>query len=157
MEVSYKKVGLYATDVITSLVFKTSKGRKSPMFGPNLLGLVTGTKFGFEDQGKKIVGFHGRSGDALDALGVYFVHDSLSTSLSPLYKLDAQGGTEGRVWDDGSFDGVRTVRVCQDDHRITYLEFEYDKGGKSEKLHHGVKGGTSSEVISISSYTRLVQ
>ncbi|XP_013632321.1 PREDICTED: jacalin-related lectin 22-like [Brassica oleracea var. oleracea] len=41
VEGSYKKVDLYATDVITSLVFKTSKGRKSPMFGPNLLGLVT--------------------------------------------------------------------------------------------------------------------
>ncbi|WZZ48824.1 hypothetical protein YC2023_048931 [Brassica napus] len=39
VEGSYKKVDLYATDVITSLVFKTSKGRKSPMFGPNLLGL----------------------------------------------------------------------------------------------------------------------
>ncbi|CAF2094743.1 unnamed protein product [Brassica rapa] len=147
VEGSYKKVGLYATDVITSLVFKTSKGRKSPMFGPNLLGLVTGTKFGFEDQGKKIVGFHGRSGDALDALGVYFVHDSLSTSLSPLYKLDAQGGTEGLVWDDGSYDAVKTLRICQDDCRITYLEFEYEKAGKSEIFQHGVKGGTPSEFV----------
>ncbi|CAG7908199.1 unnamed protein product [Brassica rapa] len=146
VEGSYNKVALIATEVITSLVFKTSKGRTSPTFGPNLFGVVNGTKFKFEDEGKKIVGFHGRSDNAIDALGVYLVLDSLTTPF-PLYKLDAQGGTEGRVWDDGSFDGVRTVRVCQDDHRITYLEFEYDKGGKSEKLHHGVKGGTSSELL----------
>ncbi|KAG2285279.1 hypothetical protein Bca52824_044883 [Brassica carinata] len=133
VEGSYNKVALIATEVITSLVFKTSKGRTSPTFGPNLFGV-------------KIVGFHGRSDNAIDALGVYLVLDSLTTPF-PLYKLDAQGGTEGRVWDDGSFDGVRAVRVCQDDHRITYLEFEYDKGGKSEKLHHGVKGGTSSEFV----------
>lgn len=119
---------------------------------------MTGTKFGFEDQGKKIVGFHGRSGDAPDALGVYFVHDSLTTSLSPLYKLDAQGGAEGRVRDDGSYDAVKTLRICQDDCRITYLEFEYDKGGKSEIFQHGVKGGTPSEVIYllINSYTRSI-
>ncbi|KAF8108310.1 hypothetical protein N665_0111s0023 [Sinapis alba] len=148
VEGSYNKVGLLGTDVITSLVFKTSKGRKSPTFGPNLLGLVNGTKFEFEDEGKKIVGFHGRAGDALDALGVYFVLlGSLTPSLSPIYKLDAQGGTEGRVWDDGSFDAVKTLRIGQDDHRITYLELEYAKGGKSEKLHHGVKGGKSYELV----------
>ncbi|CAH8386822.1 unnamed protein product [Eruca vesicaria subsp. sativa] len=147
VEGSYKKVGLLGTDVITSLLFKTSKGRKSPRFGSNLLGLGNGTKFEFEDQGKKIVGFHGRAGDALDALGVYIALDSVTTSLFPVYKLDAQGGTEGRVWDDGSYDAVKTVRIGQDAHRITYLEFEYDKGGKSEKLHHGEKGGTLSEFV----------
>ncbi|CAG7908198.1 unnamed protein product [Brassica rapa] len=146
VEGSYNKVALIATEVITSLVFRTSKGRTSPTFGPNLFGVVNGTKFKFEDEGKKIVGFHGRSDNAIDALGVYLVLDSLTTPF-PLYKLDAQGGTEGRVWDDGSFDGVRTLRICQDDHRITYLEFEYDKGGKSEKLYHGVKGGTPSELV----------
>uniref|UniRef100_M4C7F1 Jacalin-type lectin domain-containing protein n=1 Tax=Brassica campestris TaxID=3711 RepID=M4C7F1_BRACM len=147
VEGSYNKVGLLGTDVITSLVFKTSKGRKSPTFGPNLLGLVNGTKFEFEDPGKKIVGFHGRAGDALDAIGVYFVINSLPPSLSPIYKLDAQGGAEGRVWNDGSFDAVKRLRIGQDNVRITYLEFEYAKGGKSEQLHHGVKGGTPSEFV----------
>ncbi|WZY91989.1 hypothetical protein YC2023_064318 [Brassica napus] len=45
VEGSYNKVGLYATEVITSLVFKTSKGRTSPKFGPNLFGVVNGAKF----------------------------------------------------------------------------------------------------------------
>ncbi|CAH2058742.1 unnamed protein product [Thlaspi arvense] len=146
VEGSYNKVAMYATDVITSLVFKTSKGRTSPTFGPNLFGVVNGTKFVFEDEGKKIVGFHGRSDNAIDALGVYFVLDSPTTS-TPLYKLEAQGGTEGRVWDDGSYNGVKTLRIGQDDCRITYLEFEYEKGGKSETCHHGVKGETLSEFV----------
>lgn len=90
--------------------------------------------------------------NALDALGVYIALDSLNTS-TPLYKLDAQGGTGGRVWDDGSHDGVKTLRIGQDGSRITYLEFEYEKGGKSETLNHGVKGQTPSEVIVVFSFS----
>ncbi|CAN6844198.1 hypothetical protein Bca4012_034223 [Brassica carinata] len=146
VEGSHNKVALIATEVITSLVFKTSKGRTSPTFGPNLFGVVNGTKFKFEDEGKKIVGFHGRSDKAVDALGVYLELDSLTTPF-PIYKLEAQGGKEGSVWDDGCFDGVRTVRVGQDDCRITYLEFEYVKGARFETRHHGVKGETQSEFV----------
>lgn len=144
VEGSYHQVALIATEVITSLVFKTSKGRKSPLFGPNLLGITTGTKFVFEDEGKKIVGFHGRAGDAVDALGVYFV---LDTTPFPLYKLDAQGGTDGRVWDDGSYDGIKTLRIDQDNSRITYLEVEYEKDGEAKTCNHGGKGDTPSEFV----------
>lgn len=137
------------TEMITSLVFKTSKGKQSPLFGPKyLLRRLAGTDFVFEDAGKKIVGFYGRSGNAIDALGVYFEHDSLTTSL-PLYKLEAQGGKKGRVWDDGSFDGVKKLSICQDHCRITYLEFEYEKDGKIETRHHGVKGDTPLKVIMV--------
>ncbi|ESQ52611.1 hypothetical protein EUTSA_v10016631mg [Eutrema salsugineum] len=146
VEGSYNKVALFATEMITSLVFKTSKGRTSPTFGPNLFGVVNGTKFVLENQRKKIVGFHGRSDNALDALGVYFALDSLNTS-TPLYKLEAQGGTEGTVWDDSSYDGVKTLRIGKDNCRITYLESEYVKGGKSETRQHGVKGETPSEFV----------
>ncbi|KAL1191574.1 Jacalin-related lectin 23 [Cardamine amara subsp. amara] len=146
VEGTYQSVMLCATEVITSLVFKTSKGRKSPTFTPNFFGIPTGTKFVLEDQGKKILGFHGRSGNAIDALGVYFAHDSL-TLKTPLYKLQAQGGTEGRAWDDGSFDGVKTLRVSQDDCRITYLEFEYEKGGELKTCRHGMKAKTPSEFV----------
>ncbi|KAJ4903899.1 Jacalin-related lectin 22 [Raphanus sativus] len=143
VEGSYKSVALCATEVITSLVFKTSKGRTSPTFGANLFG----TKFIFEEtQGKKIVGFHGRSGNALDAIGVYFALDSLTTP-TPVYKLEAQGGTEGRVWDDGFYDGVKTMRIGQDNSRITYLECEYVKGGKLETRCHGKKGEKQFEIV----------
>ncbi|ESQ30252.1 hypothetical protein EUTSA_v10011670mg [Eutrema salsugineum] len=53
--------------VLTSLTFKTSKGRISQTFG-----LVTGTKFVLESQGNAIIGFHGRDGGSFDAIGVYF-------------------------------------------------------------------------------------
>jgi hypothetical protein len=53
--------------VITSLSFKTSKGRISPTYG-----VVSGTKFVLESQGNAIVGFYGRNGGAFDAIGVYF-------------------------------------------------------------------------------------
>ncbi|KAF8080314.1 hypothetical protein N665_0957s0014 [Sinapis alba] len=149
VEGSYNVVALCATEVITSLVFKTSRGRTSPTFGPNLFGLVNGTKFVLEDstQGKKIVGFHGRSDNALDALGVYFALDSLTTSTTSLYKLEAQGGTEGRVWDDGSYDGIKTMRIGQDNCRITYLECEYVKGDKLETRHHGMIGVAQFEIV----------
>ncbi|ESQ52653.1 hypothetical protein EUTSA_v10017628mg [Eutrema salsugineum] len=126
VEGSYNKVALTATELITSLVFKTSKGKTSPTFGPNLFGVVAGTKFVLEDEGKKIVGFHGRSDNAIDALGVYILQDSPDTPF-PLYKLGAQGGTEGTVWDDGSNEGVLRLRIGKDDSRITYLEFDYVK------------------------------
>ncbi|XP_056842027.1 jacalin-related lectin 8-like isoform X2 [Raphanus sativus] len=53
--------------VLTSLTFKTSKGRTSQTFG-----LITGTKFVLESQGNAIIGFHGRDGGSFDAIGVYF-------------------------------------------------------------------------------------
>ncbi|KAF2568854.1 hypothetical protein F2Q68_00028137 [Brassica cretica] len=125
VEGSHNKVALIATEVITSLVFKTSKGRTSPTFGPNLFGVVNGTKFKFEDEGKKIVGFHGRSNNAIDALGVYFALESLSTPF-PIYKLEAQGGKEGSVWDDGCFQGVRTFVVNFPSEDIKLVEVTYD-------------------------------
>ena len=52
---------------LTSLMFKTSKGRTSPAFGN-----VVGRKFVFEEKDFKLVGFCGRSGDAIDAIGAHF-------------------------------------------------------------------------------------
>lgn len=134
-------------EVITALFFKTSKGKMSPVFGPKkLLNGFAGTEFLFYDGGNKIVGFHGRSGNALDALGVYFAQNCLTMPF-PLYKLEAQGGTKGRVWDNGYYDGVKMMRVGEDNCRITYLEFEYEKGKEIETHHHGVKGETPSEFV----------
>lgn len=128
----------------------------SPVFGPKkLLNGFAGTEFLFYDGGNKIVRFHGRSGNALDALGVYFAQNCLTTPF-PIYKLEARGGTKGRVWDNGYYDGVKMMRVGEDNCRITYLEFEYEKGKEIETHHHGVKGETPSEVISSSSYSRVV-
>ncbi|XP_010515220.1 PREDICTED: jacalin-related lectin 13-like [Camelina sativa] len=57
--------------VITSLSFKTSKGRTSPTFGNEFCR--SPVEFELEKKGCAIVGFHGRSAYyALHALGAYF-------------------------------------------------------------------------------------
>ena len=52
--------------VIHSLSFKTNKGTE---YGP--YGVVTGQPFSYSTEGGVIVGFHGRSGTLLDAIGAY--------------------------------------------------------------------------------------
>jgi len=64
VEGTYGKVQQFRHPVITSLVFRTSEGRTSPTFGAK--------KFVLEDRGRQLVGFHGRSWAALDAIGAHF-------------------------------------------------------------------------------------
>ena len=59
-----KVFGVTTKEIISTLTFKTYKGKTSPPFG-----IVSGTKFVL--QGGKIVGFHGRSTDVLHSLGAY--------------------------------------------------------------------------------------
>lgn len=70
---SYGHVAHYNAVLVVSLFFKTSKGRTSPIFGQtNSSGKPVGTEFFFEGkEGGTLLGFHGRSGDAIDSLGVY--------------------------------------------------------------------------------------
>ncbi|XP_010545889.1 PREDICTED: myrosinase-binding protein 2-like [Tarenaya hassleriana] len=98
---------------------------------------VTYVKFEYDKGGKleeggKLVGFHGRSAAALDALGAYFAPFFPTKKLQAQDKVPEQGGPGGFVWDDGSFDGVRKVYVGEGDNGVTYVKFEYDKGGKLE-------------------------
>jgi len=94
---SVKGTGVYRypQTMVTSLIFKTSKGRTSPTFGnafgPNLVELV------LESKGCAVVGFHGSSVyDALYALGAYFLPMPPPDDAE---KLEEQGG-------DGGLDGV---------------------------------------------------
>uniref|UniRef100_A0A1J3IWI4 Jacalin-related lectin 13 n=1 Tax=Noccaea caerulescens TaxID=107243 RepID=A0A1J3IWI4_NOCCA len=62
----------YPQSIITSLIFKTSKGRASPIFG-NAFSDDQLVKFVLERKGCAFVGFHGRSlYGLLNALGAYF-------------------------------------------------------------------------------------
>ncbi|CAA7040133.1 unnamed protein product [Microthlaspi erraticum] len=63
----------YPQSRITSFIFKTSKGRASPIFG-NAFSDDQLVKFVLEKKGCAFVGFHGRSLSALlNALGAYFL------------------------------------------------------------------------------------
>ncbi|XP_010528951.1 PREDICTED: myrosinase-binding protein 2-like [Tarenaya hassleriana] len=116
----------YKTHLVTSLMFKTSAGRTSPRFG-----FDRGDKFVIEDKGRMIVGFHGLSGEAIDALGA-----RSSIMASPI-KWPVAGGNGGDVWDDGVYDRVRKVHVGNGRSCIGHIKFEYEKDGKIEIREHG--------------------
>ncbi|CAN8314165.1 unnamed protein product [Cochlearia groenlandica] len=107
----------YSWTGITSLTFKTSQGRTSPTFGNK--------KFVLSNNGQKLVGFHGRSGNAIDALGAHFLSES---AIFPT-KLTAQGGPGGGTWDDGVYSDVRKVYVGGDGACVTRIIFDYVKDG----------------------------
>ena len=86
---------------ITSLTFKTSKGRTSPRMRS---ASETDSKFLLESKGCALVGFHGQSSYYnLYALGAYSFP---MTPLPETEKLDAQAGDGGVSQDDGGCDGV---------------------------------------------------
>lgn len=140
MEVQSDKIFGQDTEVITSLIFKTSKGKTSPPFG-----LEGSQKYELKDKnGGKLVGFHGRVGELLHALGAYFAPSSGGSTPSATQpagsaqsagsagakKLEAKGGNVGNPWDDGPHDGVRKVYIGQGDSGVSYVKFVYDKDSK---------------------------
>lgn len=108
---------------ITSLTFKTSKGRISQKFGNERfgdLGIL------LESKGCALAGFHGRSDDSvLMAIGAYFYPMS-----SDANKLEAKGGDGGAFWDDGRFDGVRKIYIGISSNAICFVKFMYYKDAR---------------------------
>ncbi|KAL9291617.1 putative jacalin-like lectin domain-containing protein [Arabidopsis thaliana] len=124
VQVTYDKIFGYDSDIITSITFSTFKGKTSPPYG-----LDTENKFVLKEKnGGKLVGFHGRAGEILYALGAYFT--TTTTPLTPAKKLPAVGGDEGTAWDDGAFDGVKKVYIGQAQDGISAVKFVYDKGAE---------------------------
>ncbi|CAH2036446.1 unnamed protein product [Thlaspi arvense] len=131
---SYNHIFNYDTTLITSLFFKTSKGFTSPLFGE-----MAGTEFNLEGQnGGQLIGFHGRGGYAIDAIGAHF------EKLSSL-KIGPVGGNKGNTFDDGVFDGVKKITVTADEYSVTYIKIEYANDGKFETREHGTARGELKE------------
>ncbi|CAA7029696.1 unnamed protein product [Microthlaspi erraticum] len=109
---------------VTSLTFKTSKGRTSPTIGhvsdSNL------AKFTLERKGCALVGFHGRQAGVRNmiAIGAYYYPLPPPNSAE---NLKGQGGNGGASWEDGVYDGVRKVYVGIIDNYVAYLKFVYEK------------------------------
>ncbi|KAF8044459.1 hypothetical protein N665_11303s0001, partial [Sinapis alba] len=127
---------------LTSLRFKTSKGRTSPAFGN-----VVGSKFVFEEKDFKLVGVCGRSGDAIDALGAHFgplppAPPTPSPAPTPApTKVGPLGGSKGTSFDDGALGGVKKVTIGADEYSITYIKIEYENNGKVQIREHGTNRG----------------
>uniref|UniRef100_A0A1J3G3I8 Nitrile-specifier protein 4 n=1 Tax=Noccaea caerulescens TaxID=107243 RepID=A0A1J3G3I8_NOCCA len=157
---SYEHVFKYGTELIKSLIFKTSSGRTSLLGHRTLSGNPDVKEFMLEVQnGGKLLGFHGRSGHAIDAIGAYFGNlASLSTPApAPAHvggpqKLEAQGGKGGKQWDDGAdHDGVVKIHVAGGGLGIENIKFDYVKNGETkEGVFHGVKAKGFITTIAIS-------
>ena len=130
---------------LTSLRFKTSKGRTSPAFGN-----VVGRKFVFEEKKFKLIGFSGRSGDVIDALGAHFgpypAPTPAPTPSSAISKMGPLGGNKGNTFDGGILDGVKKITIGADEYSITFIKIEYEKKGKVEIREHGTKRGELKQV-----------
>ncbi|KAL9282938.1 Jacalin-related lectin 48 [Arabidopsis thaliana] len=132
-------VGTMDSNVITSLTFKTSKGRTSPKFG---YGTSDSVEFVLESKGCAIVGFYGwyKTGSGYTtALGAYYYPMPLPPSSE---KLEAQGGAGGAPWDDGSnFEGVRKIYIGTGEIGIVSIKFLYENDIHEIIVgdHHGNK------------------
>ncbi|XP_018487550.2 jacalin-related lectin 34-like [Raphanus sativus] len=133
---------LATQNVVTSLTFTTNKKNYGPY----------GNKSGFEifvpeETGKQIAGFHGISGNVLNTLGGYYA----PIPMPPTKKLDAEGGTGGTAWDDGSdHDGVTKIYVRTGAAGVQYVKFDYVKDGQpKQETRHGVDGsrGLTREIV----------
>ncbi|XP_010535270.1 PREDICTED: jacalin-related lectin 5-like [Tarenaya hassleriana] len=132
-------VGYHEDGVIQGFRFKTDKKES------NVFGYGEGTEFTLEVKGKKIVGFHGFSDKYLNSLGAYFV----AAPSTPVNKLEAQGGKGNTAFDDGAYDSVTKVYVGQGESSVSYVKFEYEKGGKLETRDHGKKSLLGAEMFEL--------
>ncbi|KAF8013790.1 hypothetical protein BT93_I1595 [Corymbia citriodora subsp. variegata] len=101
--------GYYHLHGITSLTFQTNKKTVGPV------GDEGGWHFSFPATGGKIVGFYGRSGEYLEAIGAYF---EPIMHLYPIKSIGPFGGLGGRAWDDKNFNGVREIEIMYGDGLI---------------------------------------
>ncbi|CAE6231550.1 unnamed protein product [Arabidopsis arenosa] len=116
-------MGTMNSSQVTTLIFKTSKGRTSHMSGCHTSDSV---EFVLERKGCAIVGFHGwyKPGMYITALGAY----SFPMPVAPTAeKLEAQGCAGGAPWDDGShFEGVRKIYIGTGEDGIVSVKFLYE-------------------------------
>jgi len=124
---TYKHVYTYDTTLITSLYFTTSKGFTSPLFGID--SEKKGTEFEFKgENGGKLLGFHGRGGNAIDAIGAYFDTGSQGGKGGGGSQTDVPGkkgplgGEKGEEFNDVGFEGVKKITVGADQYSVTYIK-----------------------------------
>ncbi|XP_013609657.1 PREDICTED: myrosinase-binding protein 2-like [Brassica oleracea var. oleracea] len=137
---TYSNVARYNTTIVKTLTFKTSHGRTSPMFGNTA---IFSTDFVVEGKaGTKLIGFHGRSGSALDAIGAQFF-----ASASPLKHIEPRGGFGGNAWDDGVYDGVRKISVGLNCGNISYASNGFFLGRTEEDAEELVDNMVKSDAV----------
>nr|WRQ20294.1 jacalin-related lectin 4-like [Citrullus colocynthis] len=135
-----RKWGIAAT-VIRSLTLKTNKR----IYGP--FGIEDGTKFSFPLTGLKVVGFHGRSGLYLDAIGLSVQTTQINGIGPEKFSFGKYGGEGGNPWNEN----FRTIRQLVINHGqwidSIQMEYENENGELVWSERHGGNGGSQSKVV----------
>ncbi|KAL3723951.1 hypothetical protein ACJRO7_036030 [Eucalyptus globulus] len=106
------------------------------------------TLFSSPATGGKIVGFYGRSGQCLEAIGAYFEPISY---LYPIKSIGPFGGLGRCSWNDGIFSGVREIEIMHDKiiRYVTFIRLDYPweyltsiSGYKREDSHNDIENAT---------------
>ncbi|KAL7618746.1 hypothetical protein Lser_V15G00705 [Lactuca serriola] len=149
-----------------SLCFHINQNRYGP-FGSN-----KGTRFSYDGEGGVVVGFHGRVGHYIDAIGIYLMPKSLAfrqnstcqeksthelcrrMSLMAMPREAGPWGASGaKPWDDGVFFNVKQIRVLVGESLkvIHAIQFEYVRRDGQSVLSqlHGGQGGEKTQVVDL--------
>ncbi|KAL4559459.1 hypothetical protein LXL04_031597 [Taraxacum kok-saghyz] len=147
--------------VLMSLCFHTNQKGYGP-YGT----CDTGSRFSYgADKDCMVVGFHGRVGQCINAIGIYSMPKSLafnrnSTNSNREMSLTAMprdagpwGASGAKPWDDGVFCDIKQIRVHVGKSLkvIHAIQFEYVKRDGESILSqiHGGKGGEKTEVVDL--------
>ncbi|XAR61765.1 hypothetical protein NMG60_11016276, partial [Bertholletia excelsa] len=147
--------------VISSLRIQTNLAEYGP-FGANRAGSVSSSSIPIESG--EVVGFHGLSGNYLEALGIYIKPKSCISRPRPIKDWAAiqhqivkmvvprdpgpWGAALGKQWDDGVFSTVKQVRVllASDVNVIRSVQIKYQKANGEvvwSPRHGGPRGGST--------------
>lgn len=110
---------------LTSLKFTTSKGRTSPAFGNE-----DGRKFVFERTGFKLVGFCGRSGSVIDALGAHFAPFPASVPAPTLPYSLSPPNSVSKIYISAGYGGIGELKFHNVENGQTKERFVHDVKGK---------------------------
>lgn len=141
VEATYDNPKFFRNTVITSLKFETSKGSTA------VFGYEVGKKFVLGQNGGRLLGFHGKEGEAIDALGAYFEQ----------IPVPAPTPVIGDPWGDyGIYDGVKKITIGLYEEGIAFLKFVYIKGnGLVTGDDHGKITSLGAEEVIFSKTTRV--
>nr|XP_029123298.1 mannose/glucose-specific lectin [Elaeis guineensis] len=128
--------GTYAgKTIIYSLTFVTTNREYGPY------GREQGTQFSVPKGTGWIIGFHGRSGTLLDAIGVY-----KKTCVEPAVVVGPWGGSGGTTWSLENALTITKIKISVG-NVVDSITFQYTDGETTcWSPRYGVAGGSSKEI-----------
>ncbi|XP_010932909.1 mannose/glucose-specific lectin [Elaeis guineensis] len=131
--------GYYGAYVGTIMIYSITFVTTIREYGP--YGQEKGTQF-FVPKGTGFIsGFHGCSGDQLDAIGVY-----MKTSIEPAVAVGPWGGSGGTAWSFENALTITKIKISVGDV-IDSITFQYMDGDTARwSPTYGGAGGSSTEI-----------